>query len=60
MGLSDKIEDLKSGKDMTEDKSCQLRAIDDIEKILRDIGISLEPKFEIPLSTRIGATTKTN
>jgi len=58
MGLSEKIEELRSGKILTEQKAEQLRAIDEIEKVLHDLGISLEPKFEIPLSTRIGATTK--
>lgn len=60
MSLSEKLEELKSGRNINMEKSEQLKSIDEIERILGDIGVSLESKFEIPLSTRIGATAKSN
>ena len=58
MSITDDIEKLISAnpknKNLEVLKSDQLQRLEEVEKVLFGLGVSLEPKFEMPLNSRYG------
>jgi hypothetical protein len=58
MSVADYIKDL-SEHNQTDENSKVLKDLEEVESTLRDIGVSLEPRFfDISLAARIGATSR--
>jgi hypothetical protein len=56
MKLSEKLERIvPKQKQVTMDESKQLELADEIEKTLESIGVQIQPRFEIPLSSRVAS-----
>jgi hypothetical protein len=56
MSLADEIKKMSPpNKQLTPDAHEQLSMVDEIENILRKLGVTLETRFEIPLSRRINS-----
>lgn len=54
MSVSNDIaEIIDKNKKPVDDQYRQLKMLEDVENVLKKMGISLEPRFEIPLSHRI-------
>lgn len=59
MSLAEDVANIAAEKQMeTESPSAQLKMVDAIEDALKNIGISLETRFEIPFSSRISSTPR--
>lgn len=59
MGVVDQIKHLATQEqEMSEQKqaeSSQLKDLEEVEETLKQIGVNLEPRFDISLAARIGA-----
>ena len=64
MSIADDIEKLVSTSPQNKagelSKNEQLERLEEVEKVLSNIGVSLEPKFEISLNSRFGLYHKPN
>jgi hypothetical protein len=62
MNVADEIERLTVNKlqDMgqNENELEQLRALEEVETALKAIGVTLDPRFDISLTARIGSTSR--
>ena len=62
MSLADQLKQLakpqeEGGRSVAEEEFKQLKDLEEVEEALREIGITLEPKFDISLAARIGAVS---
>jgi hypothetical protein len=57
MSVVEEIEKLGAAPVLSQEgeESSQLRDLEEVEAALREIGVSLEPRFDISLAARIGA-----
>ena len=61
MALSDDIERLLPKKDQSlvkqNNQSDQLQLADHLERVLKSVGVQVQPRFEIPISRRARSTS---
>jgi hypothetical protein len=62
MSLVDQVKQLakpqeQGGRGISEQESKQLKDLEEAEAALKEIGVTLEPKFDISLAARIGAVS---
>lgn len=63
MSIVDRLERVTAPKQETDvsassAESSQLRDLEEVEAILKEIGVTLEPKFDISLAARIGTASE--
>ena len=62
MSLVDQLKQLgnpqeQQGCGISEQESKQLKDLEEVEAALKEIGVTLEPKFDISLAARIGGAS---
>jgi hypothetical protein len=65
MSLAREIMELAAGAEHDVDRNIagelnQLEQLEEVERMLKSIGVTLEPTFNVSLAARIGAASKTN
>ena len=63
MSIADQIEQLAASKSQSilasaPEEAHQLRELEEAEAVLKELGVSLEPTFDISLTARVGAVAR--